>query len=238
MARIRTIKPGFFKNEQLADLTPQVRLLFIGLWTIADKEGKLEDRPKRIKAELFPYDSFDIEPLLERLHVANFIKRYEAAGMKVIQVINFSKHQRITGSEATSESELPDSPNGNTLETLGSTEETPRTTGKDIGKGYRERSDGKEYVPPDEKIIFTIEHCLVVALNDSRWVKANKTNEAELKAFNEHLEKQGKFRENPMEYKRYFANWKPKNLNDDLKPAQTLNPIHELRRRNGLDKSQ
>jgi len=46
MARTRSIKPAFFANEHLAELSAGTRLLFIGLWTIADKNGKLEDRPK------------------------------------------------------------------------------------------------------------------------------------------------------------------------------------------------
>ncbi len=61
MARIRTIKPQFFLNEELAELPAMVRLLFIGLWTQADREGRLLDRPKRLKAEIFPYDNFDVE---------------------------------------------------------------------------------------------------------------------------------------------------------------------------------
>ena len=52
MARTRSIKPSFFDNEILGDLPPLTRLLFIGLWGIADREGRLEDRPKRIKKEL------------------------------------------------------------------------------------------------------------------------------------------------------------------------------------------
>ncbi|ACU61313.1 hypothetical protein [Chitinophaga pinensis] len=151
MARIRTIKPDFFKNEELAELPAMVRLLFIGLWTLADREGRMHDRPKRIKAEIFPYDNVNIENDLARLQSAGFIERYEVGEMKVIQVNNFTKHQRITGSEALSHSEFPapqtaaqesEKQGGNTEETFGNTEETPRTTGKERkgkeGKGvYR-----------------------------------------------------------------------------------------------------
>lgn len=56
MARSRNIKPAFFFNEQLAEVAPLGRLLFIGLWTIADREGRLEDRPRKIKAEVLAYD--------------------------------------------------------------------------------------------------------------------------------------------------------------------------------------
>ena len=44
--RARNIKPGFFKNDALAELDFAGRLLFIGLWGIADRAGRLEDRPK------------------------------------------------------------------------------------------------------------------------------------------------------------------------------------------------
>ena len=54
--RARNIKPGFFENEELADLPPLTRLLYIGLWLLADREGRLENRPRRIKAQIFPYE--------------------------------------------------------------------------------------------------------------------------------------------------------------------------------------
>jgi hypothetical protein len=93
VARIRTIKPDFFSNEQIGQLSAEARLLFIGLWTLADREGRLQDRPVRIGAQLFPYDAWPIGDLLENLDEANLIWRYEAQGRKCIQIINFTKHQ-------------------------------------------------------------------------------------------------------------------------------------------------
>lgn len=93
MGRIRTIKPKFFKNEDLAALPYQCRLLFIGLWTEADKEGRLEDRPKRLKAELFPYDDLDINEELGRLAHAGFLTRYESNGIRYIAIPTWEKHQ-------------------------------------------------------------------------------------------------------------------------------------------------
>lgn len=80
-------------NEVLGEQDPATRLLFIGLWTLADREGRLEDRPKRIKSAIFPYDSFDTDPMLERLKKDGFLVRYEVDGEKYIQLINFVKHQ-------------------------------------------------------------------------------------------------------------------------------------------------
>lgn len=106
MARARNIKPGFYKNEDLAECSVFARLMFPGLWMLADREGRLEDRQKRIKAELFPFDSVEVGPLLDELDKYGLIKRYEQNGIRVIQVVNFSKHQTPHGRE--SDSELPD----------------------------------------------------------------------------------------------------------------------------------
>ena len=93
MARARNIKPGIMANEDLAELDPLTRLLFVYLWMLADREGRIEDRPKRIKAEALPYDNVDADLMLENLAKAGFIQRYEVAGAKLIQVLNFAKHQ-------------------------------------------------------------------------------------------------------------------------------------------------
>lgn len=93
MARTRNIKPGFFLNDELAEIEPLGRLLFAGLWTIADREGRLEDRAKKIKAEILPYDDCDIDALLDKLHEHGFIQRYQVEGAKYIQICTFSKHQ-------------------------------------------------------------------------------------------------------------------------------------------------
>lgn len=93
MARARNIKPGFFKNEDLAECSPWARLCFIGLWVLADRAGRLEERAKRIKGELFAYDSVDVEPLLKELARFGFIVRYEVDGRRFIQVTKFHEHQ-------------------------------------------------------------------------------------------------------------------------------------------------
>jgi hypothetical protein len=103
--RARNLKPGFFKNEELADLPFEARLLFAGLWCIADREGRLEDRPRRIKAEVFPYDAVDIEKLLEQLRTARSIVRYTVEGHDggVIWIPTFKRHQNPHKNEKPSE---------------------------------------------------------------------------------------------------------------------------------------
>ncbi|MDC0760591.1 DnaD domain protein [Brevibacillus sp. AG] len=108
MARARNIKPGFFKNEDLSDLSPHTRLLFIGLWCLADREGFLEDRPKRIKGELFPYENVEVDQCLQELHHAGFIIRYEVDGERFISIPKFKDHQNPHHREAASKIPKPE----------------------------------------------------------------------------------------------------------------------------------
>lgn len=102
MARARNIKPGFFSNDELVELPFETRLLFIGLWTIADREGRLLDRPKKIKMDIFPGDSVEVDACLGQLAASGFIDRYEAAGTRAIQIVNWDKHQNPHVKEAPS----------------------------------------------------------------------------------------------------------------------------------------
>ncbi|MBJ9866310.1 hypothetical protein [Citrobacter amalonaticus] len=103
MARSRNIKPGFFTNDELAECSPHARLLFAGLWTIADKEGRLDDRPKKVKALVLPFDNVDCDELLQQLHDRKFIQRYQVQDGAYIQITNWKKHQNPHCKEAPSE---------------------------------------------------------------------------------------------------------------------------------------
>lgn len=110
MARTRQIKPEFFKHERLAELSPLHRLLFIGLWCQADRDGRLEDRPMRLKVEILPYEKCDVDAMLTDLerHSDRLIVRYEAGGRHFIKIPHFGKHQSPHPKEVVSE--LPDLP--------------------------------------------------------------------------------------------------------------------------------
>ena len=145
MPRIRAIKPMFFKNEILAELPPLTRLLFVGLWGLADRRGRLEYRPKFIKVEVLPYDECDIENMLETLAKKDFLRIYERKRKKIIWIVNFEKHQRISGKEADSDSELPPYQKGKGKQ-RGSNGEAAETAGRE-GKGREQEGKGKNNLP-------------------------------------------------------------------------------------------
>lgn len=137
MARIRTVKPALFKDEELCDLPIEARYLFIGLFTQADRAGRLEDRPKLLKLEIFPWDTIEVPALLALLD-GRFITRYEVDGKKYIQINNFLKHQRPH----------PKEPDSEIVEKHGETRPAVEKSGKTGGKGREgkgmDTGDGKE----------------------------------------------------------------------------------------------
>ena len=109
MARARNIKPSFFMNEDLGQADPLVSLLFISLWCLADREGRLEDRPLKIKAQTFPYREIsDFNGYLTVIERLGLIERYSVDGIAYIQVVNFKKHQSPHNTEKASDIPSPE----------------------------------------------------------------------------------------------------------------------------------
>ncbi len=99
MPRARLIKYEFFRHDVLGHMPPIARLLFAGLWTLADREGRLKDNPGRILVDLFPYDTAklteaEVDDYLEALHEHDLVTRYEVAGVHLIQIVSWFKHQK------------------------------------------------------------------------------------------------------------------------------------------------
>lgn len=88
------LRAAAHRHELLNSLPPLTRWLFAGLWTIADRDGRLEDRPRRIKIEVLAYDDCDCDSMLQELAVAGFIVRYsDAEGRKLICIPSWLEHQ-------------------------------------------------------------------------------------------------------------------------------------------------
>ena len=115
MARIRVIKPEFFKSEEVGGLPPITRVLYIGLWCYADKAGRLEYRPQYLKIEILPYDEVDMVNELELLCTPKartgipFIIKYEVDGIPYLQIVQWTTHQYLHKSNE-AESTLPQPP--------------------------------------------------------------------------------------------------------------------------------
>lgn len=98
MARIRTIKPTFFRSLTVTELPKPTRLTWIGLWTYVDDAGRGVDDARLIKAELWPldddYTAKKVEKDLQLLEANGSIRRYVVEGRKYLEIIEWH-HQRI-----------------------------------------------------------------------------------------------------------------------------------------------
>lgn len=146
--RIRTIKPEFFLDEDVASLDPLDRLAFVGLLCYADKAGRLENRPNRLAAMVLPYEQKGFEARITRLIEAKFLVPYTNDGRSFIQIRTFSSHQRPHHTEPESKIPSPDSPGSIVMQPLYNGDTTEETQSKNRVVGYttvvsREGKEGK-----------------------------------------------------------------------------------------------
>lgn len=93
--RSRTLHAEFFTDERVMQVSIAARILFQGLWCIADREGRLEEpHPLTLKARFLPADNVDAGALLSELVTIRLVRRYQADGMALLFIPGFPKRQR------------------------------------------------------------------------------------------------------------------------------------------------
>jgi hypothetical protein len=106
LARIRTIKPEFFKHGDLYDAEQEtglpLRLAFAGLWCLCDREGRFRWKPREMKLDILPYDEVDFSRVLHALATRGFLVQYECEGVMYGWVPSFKNHQSINNKETAS----------------------------------------------------------------------------------------------------------------------------------------
>lgn len=107
------MKPEFWADEELAmAVSRDARLLYIGLWNLADEHARLRGDPRFVKGQLFAYDD-DLSPkaievLLDELTAAGKVQRYQSGSSTYLFLPNLAKHQRLEAAKV--ESRLPAPP--------------------------------------------------------------------------------------------------------------------------------
>lgn len=97
MARIRSLKPGFFRSRSLTCCSVHARLTFAGLWVEADDYGRGIADALVLKGSLWPRDrditEEDVEKHLQELADTEHIILYAVGADRYYEVINWEKHQ-------------------------------------------------------------------------------------------------------------------------------------------------
>ncbi len=144
MARIRTIKPDFFRHSDLYQAEREfglpLRLAFAGLWTAADREGRFKWKPLELKLDCLPHDEVDFSRVLDALATRAFVQKYRVGDACFGWIPSFLKHQVINNRE--SESVLPD-PDGNIEEIPANTEESDASATREPREDHACRKEGK-----------------------------------------------------------------------------------------------
>lgn len=128
MARIRTIKPEFFRHEDLFELEKEtnlpLRVAFAGLFTVADREGRFKWKPRRLKLDVLPWDDIPFEKVLDALNSGGFIIKYTINNESYAYIPNWHEHQKIRNDEM--KSNIPEPKRGESTRTHTDSSESTR----------------------------------------------------------------------------------------------------------------
>lgn len=110
MARIRTIKPQFWGDTEIAGMSVGARYLAIGLVSMADDDGRFIASISAISGYVFPHDDYtpkQIAKWRDEIEACGFATFYTVAGKQFGCIPNYRRHQRISKPQA---SPLPQPP--------------------------------------------------------------------------------------------------------------------------------
>lgn len=153
MARIRTLKPGFFKSRSLSKLPRDVRLTFAGLWCEADDHGRGVADARLLKGALWPLDDditfLHVSAHLDMLAASSHIRLYEVGDEAFYEVVKWEEHQAAAYRRG--DAKYPPLSAGQELSQL-SVRENASGTQTSAGIRNREQGTGKHISRPAEPI--------------------------------------------------------------------------------------
>lgn len=96
MARMRTLKPEFWTDEVIVELTPYARLFYQGCWNFAICDrGHLDDSPKSLKLKILPADNVDpVELIDELLKFGRLVRKQMPDGRTYLHLPTLDKHSK------------------------------------------------------------------------------------------------------------------------------------------------
>lgn len=182
MARIRTVKPGFWKDEDLSELPSDTHMLAAALLNYADDEGYFNANPALVKAECCPLrePSVSVHESLKLLQKIGYLKLGSCKnGKSYGHVVTFADHQKVSHPTASKIKQLQiiweDSRNPHGILT-----EDSALKGIE-GKGKEDM--GGQPAPPDDfdKKFTDLQAIYPKRSGDQRWQTAKKHIRARLR---------------------------------------------------------
>lgn len=153
--RIRSIKPEFWRSDDIDALDWDTRLVFIGLWSYVDDNGVGIYKLSNVVSDLFAHDFYRdpnatlnrVSEALNRLESRSMISRYRVENKDFIHITNWESHQRVNNPNKP-RYPLPTSENSEPIETLsrddsGSNETLSPGAGEQRSRGTGEQGNSK-----------------------------------------------------------------------------------------------
>lgn len=112
MARIRSVKPSIWTDERFIDLSRDARLLFLGMISHADDDGRLVASAPALIGAIFPHDDVtvrQVEKWRDETASSGLAVVYSVGRGTYVSLPGWYKHQRI---QKRMPSTLPPPPDG------------------------------------------------------------------------------------------------------------------------------
>ena len=153
--RIRSIKPEFWRSDDIDALSIPDRLLFIGLWSYVDDNGVGLFSLKDIAADLFAGDmARDSQETLQRVSEGlrtlsrhGLIEAYRVDDKDYLHITHWSRHQKITH-PGKARYPLPDKGSEPPLTLFTETLQRPSGDSLAWNRGTGEQGNSTPYSPP------------------------------------------------------------------------------------------
>lgn len=111
MARRRMIDPGIWSDPTIGELSIAARLLFIGMLSLADDEGRIDLNVRYLRKEIFGYDDLtiaDVNDLLSEIRLkCKNVQIYTVDDREYAVFLTWQEYQKI---DRAYRSRLPDPP--------------------------------------------------------------------------------------------------------------------------------
>lgn len=153
--RIRSIKPEFWVSESMGRLSRDARLIFVGLWSLADDHGRFRADPRLIAGQLLPYDPDGAEVAsraLASLREEGCVVLYEVDRSRYGAITGWKQHQKIDRPSASRLPQPPETALANPREASASPREPSceeqGTGNREQGAGNREEGGASAPRPP------------------------------------------------------------------------------------------
>jgi len=162
MPRRRMVDPEIWRNQKIGSLPDAGRLLFIGIFSQADDDGRLKAAPGFLTANIFPYDKNKTEEEVKHLRdqcvSLGLIRVYTNGKEEYLDIPGWLEHQQIRKDRYTPSKLPPFEEAGNQLATSGNhlaTNDQPNIVKSSLVKSNTPKGARKKRADPIVDEIFT-----------------------------------------------------------------------------------